>query len=214
MRMRMSYPRASTSLVLALAIATAFTLRSFAAPEASRAAGPAFAQDCTGTLTVSAGQVTINGNAAQTGATVMSGSAIATGSNGKAIIDLGPAGRVELGENTSITLTCVAGSLAIRSGCGKTEVEVRRGALDVKTPKTESLAAGKKETYEGAFDATSSGAVDVKVECEGRKAGGGPVVGRGLVGLLVIIGVGAAIATGVAVSRNEGSALPSSPVTP
>ena len=75
MRLRTSYQRASISIVLAMAIATVFTLRSFAAPEVSKdVVDPTLAQDCTGTLTVKAGHVTINGNAAQTGATVMSGS--------------------------------------------------------------------------------------------------------------------------------------------
>lgn len=209
MKQRLSYPRASISLVLAIAIATVFTLHSFAAPEPAKPAGdPNLAQDCAGTLTVSAGQVTINGNAAQTGATVMTGSIIATNSNGKAIIDLGALGRVELGEKTTITLTCAAGLLQIKSNCSKTEVEVRRGTLDVRTPKTETLTAGKETEYDGDFDATSTGSVDVKIECEGRKAGA--FIRPGLLGLLALIGVGAAVATGVTIGSDE--PRPSSPI--
>jgi hypothetical protein len=209
MKLRTSYPRASISLFLAIAVASVFTLRSFAAPEANKAAnkaaGETVAQDCTGTLTVKAGQVTINGNAAQTGATVITGSVISTSSNGKAIIDLGALGRVEVGDNTTATLTCAAGSLEIRTNCSKTEVEVRRGAVDVRAPKVETLTAGKKKKYDDAVDLTATGGVDVKVECEGRKVAGGLYVGPGLLGLLALVGVGAAVAGGIAAGSSGGS---------
>ena len=211
-KLQTSYPRASISIVLAIAVASVFTLHSFAAPEAGKSSGDRTEQDCTGALTVKAGQVSINGNAAQTGATVMSGSVISTSSNGKAIIDLGPLGRVEVGDNTTITLSCVAGLLEVRSSCSKTEVEVKRGAVDVKAPKVEALTAGKKSKYDGAVDVTSGGGVDVKIECEGNKAAGGVSVGPGLVGLLVLIGVGGAVAAGIAVSNNDGVAAASSEI--
>lgn len=211
MKLRTSYPRASISLFLAIAVASVFTLPSFAAPEANKSTGETAAQDCTGTLTVKAGQVTINGNAAQTGATVMTGSVISTSSKGKAIIDLGALGRVEVGDNTTVTLTCVAGSLEVKTNCSKTEVEVRRGAVDVRAPKTENLAAGKKQKYDGAVDLTAIGGVDVKVECEGHKVAGGAYVSPGLLGLLALVGVGAAVAVGVAAGSNEASTA-SSPI--
>lgn len=211
MKLRTSYPRASISIFLAIAVASVFTLRSFAAPEANKSTGETVAQDCTGTLTVKAGQVTINGNAAQTGATVLTGSVISTSSKGKAIIDLGALGRVEVGDSTTVTLTCVAGSLEVRTNCSKTEVEVRRGSVDVRAPKSETLTAGKKQKYDGAVDLTASGGVDVKVECEGSKRGGGAYVGPGLLGLLALIGVGAAVATGIALGSGEES-RPSSPI--
>jgi len=208
MKLRTSYRRTSISIVLAMAVATVFTLRSFAAPEAL--VDPTLAQDCTGTLTVKGGHVTINGNAAQTGATVMSGSTISTSSNGKAIIDLGALGRVELGDNTSATLTCAGGSLQIRTTCAKTEVDVKSGTLNVTSPTTETLTAGKKGKYNGGIDANSTGAINVDLECEGRKGGAGPFIGPGLIGLLALIGVGAAIAIGIAVGDEEG-VTPSSP---
>lgn len=209
MELRTSYSRAAMSLVLTIAIATVFTLHSFAAPEVNKAVVVSTAQDCTGTLTVKSGRVSINGNTAQTGATVLTGSVISTSSNGKAIIDLGALGRVEIGDNTTVTLTCVASQLEIKTSCSKTEVEVRRGTLDVKSPKTETLVSGKKEHYDGGFDATSTN-VDVKIECEGRKAGG-LFVGPGLLGLLALIGLGAAVAVGIGVG-DESGAPPSSPV--
>ena len=211
MKVRTSYPRSSVSLVLTVAVATVFTLRSFAAPEAVKVNAEVATQDCSGALTVKAGQVSINGNTAQTGATVLSGSVISTNSHGKAVIDLGSVGRVEVGDNTTITLTCVAGLLEIRSTCSKTEVEVRRGAVDVKAPKVETLT-GKKSKYDGSVDMTSTGGVDVKIECEGNKAAAGVYVGPGLVGFLALIGVGAAVAAGIAASSNDENPAPSSPI--
>lgn len=210
MKLRARYCRASISVVLAMSVVTVFTFRSLAAPEASKLAGdPIFAQDCTGTLSVKAGQVMINGNSAQTGATVLTGSVIATGSNGKAIVDLGALGRVEIGDNTTVTLTCTSGLLEIRTNCSRTEVEVRRGTLDVRSPKTETLTTGNEEEYDGGVDATSTGGVDVKVECEGGTGGAALYVGPGLLGLLALIGVGAAFAIGIHLGDEQGVAATS-----
>lgn len=215
MKLRTSYPRAPISIVLAMAVVTLFTLRAFAAPEVSKpAADPNLIQDCAGTLTVKSGQVTINGNPAQTGATVMTGSVLSTSSNGKAIVELGALGRVEVGDNTTVTLICAAGLLEIKTNCAETEVEVRRGTLDVKVPKQETLSAGQKKDYDGSVEATSTGGIDVKVECEGRRAGAGPFIGPGLLGLLALIGIGAAVAIGIAIGDEGGSEGPTTPTSP
>lgn len=211
MKLRSSYPRAAISLLLATAVATVFTLRSFAAPEITDSASDSNYQGCTGTLTVKRGQVTINGNAAQTGATVLTGSTITTGSNGKTIIDLAPLGRIEVGDNTTITITCSASLLEITSICSRTEVEVKRGTVDIKSPVTETLTAGKKSKYDGEVSLTSTAGVDVKIECEGRRAKG-LIFGPEVIGLLAVIGLGVAVIVGVA---TEGEAATvSSPILP
>lgn len=212
MSLRISYQRASISVVLAIAVATVFTLRSFAAPEVSKGeVDPTVVQDCTGTLTVKSGSVTINGNAAQTGATVMTGSTLSTSSNGNVIVDLGAAGRVELGDHTTATITCAGGLVQIRTNCSKTEVEVRKGTLNVTQPSTETLIAGKKQKYGGSIDANAAAGIDVKVECEGRKAGG-YYTSAGVLGLLALIGVGAAVAVGIGVGGGSESSTPTSPI--
>jgi hypothetical protein len=210
MNLRTSYQRASISIVLTMAIATVFTLRSFAAPEVTTPiVDPTLVQDCTGTLTVKGGTVTINGNAAQTGATVMSGSTVATGS-GEAIVDLGALGRVEIGDNTTVTLTCSAGSLQIRTNCTKTEVEVKKGTLNVTSPSAGTLNAGQKQKYNGGIEANAAAGIDVEVECEGRR-GAGPFITPGLLGLLLLIGAGAAIAGGIALGEGD-IVAPTSPI--
>jgi len=214
MELRTSYLRAAISIVVIMAVCTVFTLNSFATPESINPGGESFPPpDCSGTLTVKSGQVTINGNAAQTGATILTGSVIATNSNGKAIVDLGALGRIEIGDKTTVTLICAANLLEIRTTCSKTDVEVRRGILDVKSPKTETLVAGKDQDYDGGIVATSTGGVDVKVECEGRRGGAALFIGSGLLGLLALVAV--AFSTGLrddeAAARTPASP-PSSPI--
>jgi ribosomal 50S subunit-recycling heat shock protein len=212
MKLPTSYVKAFLSLVLAVTVTSVFSLRSFAASETKDSLAGPVAQDCSGTLTVKGGSVTINGNPAQTGATVMTGSVISTGS-GAAVIDMGPAGRVEVGDHTTATIICVGGSIEVRTNCSKTKVEVKRGQVDVKTPKVETLPAGKSETYSGGIDATAPAGVDMEVECVGKKAAGA-YASAGLIGLLALIGVGAAVAIGVGVSDNDSDSRSSSPAVP
>jgi len=217
MRLRTSYRRAAMSVALTTAIVTVFTLRSFAAPEISKeiVIDPLVAQDCTGTLTVKTGQVSVNGNAAQSGATVMTGSTVSTSSNGSAIVDFGPAGRVEIEDGTSVTLTCVGGTFQVRTTCSRTEVEVKKGSVNVTAPTAATLNAGQKAKYSGAVELSGTGGAEVEVGCEGPKApagaAGGPFISGGLIGLLALIGVGAGIALGVALGGGDTNP-PSSPV--
>src|SRR5689334_8900814 len=128
------------SLMLALTVTTLFSLRVYAANEPKAPVSEATAlQDCTGTLTVKSGSVTLNGNTAQTGATVMNGSVIATGDNGSVIIDLGALGKVELGHHTTVTVDCATGTIHGRTTCGgKVRIEDRLGQVNVTVPKVET----------------------------------------------------------------------------
>ncbi len=206
--------RAMLSLVLAITVTTLFTLRAYAATEKSMVNDPAGLQDCSGTLTVNGGTTTINGNPAQTGATVTNGSVVSTGS-GSAVIDLGATGRVMVGKHTTVTILCVGGSLEVKSTCsGKTEVKVISGSGEVKAPTTETLAAGQKKTYDGSVDVMGGAGINLEVECEGGRRGAGLLVGPGLIGLLALLGVGAAVAVGVAVGNGETSSTGRPPVSP
>jgi hypothetical protein len=203
------------SLVLTLAITTVFTFRSFASVETgSDRAESAFAQDCTGTLTVKDGSVTVNGNAAQTGATVTNGSLIATASNGRAEIDFGAGGRVMLGRGTTVTIDCAGGTLSIRSNCsGKTEIEVKSGSVNVTAPSTDAIAAGKQGRYDGPTAFTAAGGSVLEVDCEGSRRAAGAFIGPGLVGILALIGVGTAVAVGIAVGEGDTGSSGNPPVS-
>jgi hypothetical protein len=129
----------------------------------------------------------------------MTGNMIATSSGGGAIIDLGSLGRIEVGNNTAITLICAGNTVQVNTNCRRTEVEVTRSQVAVGS---ETIAAGQEKEFEGKAEVVAVGGADFKVECEGRRAGGGFIAGRGLFGLLAVIGVGAAVATGLAL-RDE-----------
>src|SRR5215216_485344 len=201
MKLPTRYLRAMLSLALALTVTTVFTLPSFASVETgNRAANSVFAQDCTGTLTVKDGTVTVNGNAAQTGATVMNGSVVATTSNGRAEIDFGGAGRVMIGRGTTITIDCAGGTLSIRSNCsGKTEIEVKSGSVNVTAPSVDTIAAGKEGKYDSPTAFTVAAGSVIEVDCGGSRRAAGAFIGPGLIGVLALIGIGTAVAVGIAV---------------
>jgi hypothetical protein len=184
--------RASITVIAAIALTTVFSLGIFAAPNVPFQ---------TGTITVR-GNVTVNGNPVQTGGTVMSGNTVTTGSDGNAVIDLGTAGRVELRDGTTATISFTGDSIQIQTSC-RTEIDVTSGTVQVTSPRTETLNAGQEGTYDGGVNASSTGAANVIVDCEPRTGGGGAWVGPGLVGVLALIGVGAAVATGIAIGDED-----------
>jgi len=185
------------SLMLILALGAVFNLSSFAAPAtAPGGVDNEPPQESNGMLTVKSGSINVNGNQAKTGATILTGSILSTSSDGDAIIDLGPTGRLELGGSTTVTFTCVGGIIQVRSNCSKTYIKVHGGKVDVTQPKTESLLSGKDEKYDGATEATAAVGTDWYVDCLGRK----PVglwIGPGLGGLLALVGVGTAVVVGI-----------------
>lgn len=211
------YFRVFLSIMLAVAVTTVFSLTSFAAPDTSfKTLDPVAAiliQD-SGTLT---GKATINGNPTESGATVMSGSTISTGSD-SATIDLGTLGRIELRPNTTINLTFGAGAVTITSQCGTTEVDVKRGEAQLRrgSGDAQSIKAGEDEKFSGSAQITTSGATDLVIDCESRTGGGGAYVGAGLLGLLALIGVGGAVALGIAAGEGEtgGVRIPASGEAP
>src|SRR5882672_415420 len=115
--------KGSVSLLLSLALATVFSASSFAAPNAQQTkaettsaassaqnltgplAGTSLVPVLTGQLTVKNGKkVTVDGNDAETGATILTGSRIVTGKDEVAVIDLGDLGRIEIRDNTSVVI--------------------------------------------------------------------------------------------------------------
>ena len=97
------------SLLLSVSLVVAFSLSSFAASDVSSSEEAMIdslliPQALTGTLTTH-GPVLVNGIEAKTGATIANDSVIQTLTGGHAMIDLGPAGRVELDPLTTIRLS-------------------------------------------------------------------------------------------------------------
>lgn len=202
------------SLMLAFTVVSMFSLRVYAANEPKVPTSETTAlQDCTGTLTIKSGKVMLNGNEAQTGATVMNGSVIATGDNGNVIIDLGALGKIELGHHTTVTVDCATGTIHGRTTCGgKVRIEDRVGQVNVTVPKVETILPGKHETYDDPAEFTAPVGSSIMIECGSRKAGA-LLLGPGLLGLLALLGVGAAVAAGVAVGNGDTSSVGRPPVS-
>jgi hypothetical protein len=163
----------------------------------------------TGQLTVKQGKkVTVDGNSAETGATILSGSRLVTGRDEVAIVDLGDLGRIEIRDNTTVTITFSPGKVHIKSDCDRTKIEVTRGEVDVKQPSVQILLwenkgtdKERKETYDGSVEATTDGATDFIVDCGGKPPG---FILAGWWGLAGLVSVGAAIAVGVVVGAPTG----------
>lgn len=207
--------RASISLLLVLSVTTVFSLSSFASPRPgteplgdSLTLDPAFIQEPSGILN---GSATVNGVSTESGATIISGSRIETGSS-SALIDLGPLGRIELRPNTSIVLVFAAGLVSIKNLCSPFEVQVVTGQARVRdgSDAPETKIAGEQEEYSGSGEVTTTGGTNLILACEDDPAGA--YIGPGLVGILGLIGVGAAVFAGVALGGD--STLASSEVPP
>ncbi len=93
----------------------------------AKTTGSPAAQDLSGTLTVS-GHAMVNGKAAQTGMTVLSGSTIETEPDGDVTIDLGSLGRIHIRPNTKVELRLAPGNCqALMDRCGSITQQVPSG---------------------------------------------------------------------------------------
>ena len=112
--------RAAMSAALTLVLASVFAFSSFAASNAreteSREPAASTLDDLSGMPAgklTGTGRFTIDGEEAQPGASVLSGSTIATGPDGLAAIDLGSLGRIELRPNTTIRLAFAGNAVSV-----------------------------------------------------------------------------------------------------
>ena len=133
----------STSLVLAITVWCVYSMVAIAAPK-----------DMTGEITVT-GQVSVNGQAVVSNSTVVSGSTITTGANSSAIVSLGKAGRVEVLENSELTLKFTENSITGILTSGKARVAENAGIAATITTKDGVAVA----------DAGQANSFAVEVEC-------------------------------------------------
>jgi hypothetical protein len=122
-----------------------------------------------GQLVLKTGDVTINGNEVESGATVLTDSEISTDSDTEAVIDMGPNGRVDLGSRTTVRLRFEGDQLYIKSECGRVEVDVFRGHVHVKEPEVETIVADEDEEYGDSIEAYAPLGSHFRVDCEHRK---------------------------------------------
>ena len=130
------FNRALVSLLLILALSGVFTMRSLAvvqtgqqsesntvSPHKDAMAVPVMpvqppGPPATGLLT-GTGRIYVNGNPAEPGATVVSGSTVSTGPDSKAVVDLGPSGRLDLQSDTTVVVTALPSAMWVNMDtCG------------------------------------------------------------------------------------------------
>jgi hypothetical protein len=236
--------------MLALTISSVFTLSSFAASNPTKLngenrnglKGENLLDLPTGRL-VGTGQLMIDGNEAQSGVTVLSGSSVATGPDGNAAIELGTLGRIELEPNTVVTLMFSPNLVLVNiSSVGRvvqslppgvmahlniqrehSRLEVRRGLVEVKSAeRVRTLAAGEEGSFDHAAEAISKGDAEFVVEGSATRASAGNAgtspnggyISAGKIGLVALAGTAAAITVGVLSGRNDSSTRTTTPPKP
>jgi len=230
--------RVAISTVLALAVVSVFTLSTFAASNINHSPAGVKAISRLGKLRldvpvgklIGTGRMIIDGEEAPSGATVLSGSKIATGPDGNATIDLGSLGRIELRPNTTITLVFSSvsvqvdmsggGAMAqwvpsgvegqVRTSSPQVRFLVTRGQIEVKSARsTRKLFAGEAGTFADQAEAFASGDTLLVAEYGGSrdKAGAVSHSGRstsaGLGGAVALAGIAGGVALGVMAGRND-----------
>lgn len=239
--MRKSKNKTALSLMLALAVASVFTMSSFAA---SKARDPTTAASLdyedkgllglpTGKV-IGTGEISVDGNEAENGVTVLSGSTVATGADGNATIELGSLGRVKLLPNSMVTVTLSPNMVVLTIGrvgrviqslpsdvIGRVRIQgeearlaVEAGQVEVKSSEGQRvLSAGQETAFGQTTEAIANGGAVFMVEGGSRQAsntdpqtshkGGYATAGAG--GILVLVGVAAAITGGVLYGSNNGT---------
>jgi ferric-dicitrate binding protein FerR (iron transport regulator) len=234
--------RAAISLALTLAVASVFALSSFAASTSREAASAGRLDDMpsapAGKL-MGTGHFTIDGEEAQPGASVLSGSTIATGPDGNAVVDLGSLGRIELRPNTTIKVafannsvsvsldhagsmaqslpTGVAGQLILQGE--RARLSVVRGEVEVNSAgNARTLHAGEQSTFNNPAEVITTGDAVLVADRSSDKneddqtPSHGKYVSGGVVGVIAMAGVATAITAGII--AGSGNSRSSSPLTP
>jgi hypothetical protein len=111
----------AVSLALVFSLTQLYTgIVGLARTELVKAAATAQSGDMTGKLkTLKNQSITVNGNSANTGDTVMSGATLVSGDQVSATVNLGPLGSIDLAPNTQVELSFSNGQIRVRliQGC-------------------------------------------------------------------------------------------------
>src|SRR5262245_14761600 len=174
------------------------------------------------------GNVTVNDNLAPTGTTVLSGSAVATGGDGIASIDLGPKGLIEMRTDTKILLNVPPEQIEVElHNCGTLtqsvpdnlrahvkivnphtiRIYVTVGAVQVRfkdRKETATVSQFEEKNLDDVSDINAAGNAVFTIDCNRRPAGLWWIP-TSLAGL-------AALAAGVSLTRDKHPPSPPNPV--
>jgi len=136
--------RKSITVMTAVAVWCVYSMVALAAPP----------PDITGEITVS-GQVTVNGQAAMSNSTIASGATVNTAKGSSAVVSLGKLGRVEMSEDSGMTLKFSEGSLIAMMTSGKARFMSNAGVATTVTTKNATILG----------DTGQANSFAVEVEC-------------------------------------------------
>jgi hypothetical protein len=131
----------STSLFLATAILCVYSMVALAAPQQSSAE-----------ITVT-GSVMVNGQPAVSNSTIVSGSTIVTGASSSAIISLGKNGRIEILDDSSLTLRFTENSISGSLSSGRVRVSNAAGVGTTFTTVNATVIADSSQANSFSVDA-------------------------------------------------------------
>jgi hypothetical protein len=185
-------------------------------------------QAITGRLTTRGNQpVTVNGNPATTGATIMSGATIETGDQVGATIDLGPLGSIELAPNTKVQIEFSDGQIKVTIIQGCAIVRNKKGiSAQVYTEKGLAASNDPNQKPEGALDvclpvgapapivnqgAAANAGAGAGAGGAGAAGGGGGLFGLGTTATFAILGGGAFAAVTLPLALSGSNPSPTTP---
>lgn len=172
---------------------------------------------------VEANDVFINGIAAQSGMTVLSGSAINTGPRGHAVIFFGPRGRVELRSGSVTAVMMAPDGLRAKIPCNRSRITITRGEVIVKSSDLKALKADEDGVVDRPVEIAMSHGGSLVIDCDasapvsGQSQLAGSGGGAGQVGLVGLIRAALVIAEHMAVGDQRFLQMPppaADPVTP
>ena len=150
--------------------------------------------------------ITLNGQSAGTGASIVSGATLETGADQSATVNVGPLGTVDIAPNTKVTVTFEQGMLKAHVIYGCVIVTARQNTTGEIT--TEQGSVGKTETAGGKLEmcfpqgaaapvvgpgvAANAGAGAGTTAGGAAAAGGGGLFGLGVPATIAIISAGTA----------------------
>jgi hypothetical protein len=200
------------ALLIVLSFLQLYVVSALAAPMLSTetAMPPVPPQAITARLTTRGNQpVMVNGNSANTGATILSGATIETGDGVGATINLGPLGTIEIAPNSKVLVEFSNGRIKVTIIQGCAIVRNKKGTVaEVYTDKGLATSNDANQKQAGVLDVCYPSGAPSPIVNQGAAANAGAgagAAGGGLSkGALTALLLGGAAAIGIPVALHRG----------
>ena len=154
------------------------------------------------------GDVTLDDSPVSTGATVQAGQTIST-TKGEAIIDLGTRGRIVLGPNSKIQLLMTDDSVRVICIKDPCRVHVLAGNVQIEGNYKLVLKEDERTLLHSGDEAIMLTSSNLTINYQAKTSMKGP----GKIGVISVMGIGAAVAAGVAVGNGDTGSIARPPVS-